>query len=158
MTTLATAMARNRSIPDAAVIPVLHYADAPAAAAWLCRAFGFTERLRIASHRIQLLVPGGGAVVAADGGPANGLVAGAAGQSVMVRVADVDAHCAQAGAAGAELLSKPTSQPYGERQYSARDAGGHVWTFTQTIADVDPADWGGNWLTRDGSAVGGTAP
>jgi len=141
-------LARNRSIPDAAVIPVLHYADVPQAVAWLCRAFDFTERLRIGSHRVQLLTADGrGALVAADGGP--GAVAAAANaQSLMVRVADVDAHCAQARAAGAELLSPPTSQPYGERQYSVRDLGGHAWTFTQSVADVDPADWGGDWLAR----------
>jgi len=23
------------------------------------------------------------------------------------------------------------------------DPGGHRWTFSQSIADVDPADWGG---------------
>jgi uncharacterized glyoxalase superfamily protein PhnB len=135
-------------MPDSVLIPVLHYADAAAAAAWLCRAFGLTERLRIASHRVQLLVPGGGAVVAADGGSGHG----SAGQSLMVRVADVDAHHAQARDAGAELLSDPVSQPYGERQYSARDPGGHLWTFTQSVADVDPADWGGEWLTRDAPA------
>jgi hypothetical protein len=32
---------------------------------------------------------------------------------------------------------------YGERQYSAEDFAGHRWTFTQTIADIDPKDWGG---------------
>lgn len=139
------AFTNNRSMPDSVLIPVLHYADALAAAAWLCRAFGFTERLRIANHRVQLLVPGGGAVVAADGGSGQP----ATGQSLMVRVTDVEAHCAQARSAGAELLSDPVSQPYGERQYSVRDIGGHAWTFTQTIADVDPADWGGEWLTRE---------
>ncbi len=32
---------------------------------------------------------------------------------------------------------------YGERQYNAEDPWGHQWTFSQTLADVDPADWGG---------------
>jgi uncharacterized glyoxalase superfamily protein PhnB len=32
---------------------------------------------------------------------------------------------------------------YGERQYSAEDPWGHRWTFSQTVADVDPRDWGG---------------
>ena len=32
---------------------------------------------------------------------------------------------------------------YGERQYNAEDFAGHRWDFTQTIADVDPKDWGG---------------
>jgi uncharacterized glyoxalase superfamily protein PhnB len=37
----------------------------------------------------------------------------------------------------------PVDYPYGERQYSAVDPGGHVWTFSESIADVDPASWGG---------------
>ena len=43
----------NRSIPRAALIPELGYADVRAAATWLCEALGFTERLRIANHRIS---------------------------------------------------------------------------------------------------------
>jgi hypothetical protein len=35
------------------------------------------------------------------------------------------------------------THPFGERQYTAADPGGHVWTVSQTIADVDPRDWGG---------------
>ena len=46
-------MRRNRSIPDAAVIPELGYPDVPAAARWLCDAFGFAERLR-ATHCVPL--------------------------------------------------------------------------------------------------------
>jgi len=33
--------------------------------------------------------------------------------------------------------------PYGERQYTVEDPGGHRWTFSQTIADVAPEKWGG---------------
>lgn len=40
----------------------------------------------------------------------------------------------------------PTDFPYGERQYSAEDVGGHGWTFSQSIADVDPSIWGGQLL------------
>lgn len=124
----------NRSIPAVTVIPVLPYEDVRAAAAWLCRAFGFVERLRIGGHRIQLAV-GDGAVVAAEGrgGPA----------SVMVRVADARAHHQRAAAAGAKVLGPPADFPYGERQYTAEDPAGHRWTFTQSLADVDPAEWGG---------------
>ena len=45
----------NRSVPSADVIPVLAYPDVPVAAEWLCRAFGFRERLRIGDHRAQLV-------------------------------------------------------------------------------------------------------
>ena len=55
-------MLSNRSIPRATVIPVLAYKDVNQAAAWLCDAFGFTVRLRIANHRVQMNV-GDGAVI-----------------------------------------------------------------------------------------------
>jgi len=143
-------MLANRSIPDVTVIPVLAYADVAEAAAWLCRAFGFAERLRIGDHRVQLTL-GAGAVVARDGGSASGDAAGA-DHSVMVRVEDVDAHHARAVAAGVRILQPPTDHPFGERQYSALDVGGHAWTFTQSIADVDPADWGGVLVSKGGGA------
>jgi uncharacterized glyoxalase superfamily protein PhnB len=127
----------NRSVPGASVIPVLAYDDAVAASEWLSEAFGFAVRLRIGSHRVQL-VRGEGAVIATDGG-----TTGSGGQSVLVRIDDADAHCARAEAAGAQIVSRPTDYPYGERQYSAVDVGGHHWTFSQSIADVDPASWGG---------------
>src|ERR1700732_1375903 len=47
-------MRLNRSVPPCAVIPVLIYPDPTAAADWLSKAFGFTVRLRIANHRIQM--------------------------------------------------------------------------------------------------------
>lgn len=43
----------------------------------------------------------------------------------------------------AGFASEPTSYPYGERQYSCRDPGGHGWTFSQSIADIAPEDWRG---------------
>jgi hypothetical protein len=52
-------------------------------------AFGFSERLRIRAHRVQLVF-GDGAVIVTN-----------------------------------------------------RGDGGHRWTFSQSIADVDPASWGG---------------
>jgi uncharacterized glyoxalase superfamily protein PhnB len=124
----------NRSVPRASVIPELAYRDVNEAADWLCRAFGFRVRLRIGSHRVQL-AHGDGAVIAIEGD--------GGGASVLVRVDDADAHHARAAAAGARILGPPTDYPYGERQYGAIDPAGHRWTFSQSIADVDPADWGG---------------
>jgi uncharacterized glyoxalase superfamily protein PhnB len=85
----------NRSMPRGPVIPELSYADVPAAARWLCNAFGFTERLRIGSHRIQLHV-GAGAIVVVEADAAST----AGGSRVMVPVSDVDAHYERARAAG----------------------------------------------------------
>jgi uncharacterized glyoxalase superfamily protein PhnB len=129
----------NRSIPAATVIPVLIYEDVPAAVEWLTRAFGLVERLRIADHRSQLSL-GNGAMVAAHGQPVKEATPS---HSMLVRVEDADAHCATARAAGARIVRAPADHPYGERQYTALDIGGHAWTFSQTIADVAPEDWGG---------------
>jgi uncharacterized glyoxalase superfamily protein PhnB len=60
----------------------------------------------------------------------------------MVRVEEVQAHCARARAAGATVLDEPTDHIYGERQYSAEDLAGHHWTFTESIADVAPEEYG----------------
>jgi hypothetical protein len=81
-------MIANRSIPRCTVIPELAYADVVQASDWLCGAFGFTVRLRIANHRVQLTV-GDGAVVVRDAGGADPS-GGDRWHSVMVRVEDVD--------------------------------------------------------------------
>jgi uncharacterized glyoxalase superfamily protein PhnB len=66
-----------------------------------------------------------------------------ANHSVMVRVSNVDRHFETAAKQGATVSGKPVSMPYGERQYSATDLGGHHWTFSQSEASVDPQLWGG---------------
>jgi hypothetical protein len=125
-------MLDNRSMPPSAVIPVLSCPDVVAESAWLREAFGFLERLAIGTHRIQLSYGSGSLVLAS--GPVTPA-------TLMVRVDDADAHCAQARAAGATIVAEPADLPYGERQYTATDPVGHTCTFSQTIADVDPADW-----------------
>ena len=138
--------AANRSMAPGGVLPELGYADVAAAVAWLCSTFGFTERLRIGNHRVQLRA-GSGSVIVVSGPPAPPEGAFAT-HSVMVAVDDVDAHFEQARRSGAAILSTPTTFPYGERQYGAVDLGGHRWKFSQTVADVDPADWGGELVQR----------
>ncbi len=62
-------MRTNRSIPNAVVIPELAYSNVSEAAKWLCRAFGFRERLLIANHRAQLSVGESGAIVVMEAPP-----------------------------------------------------------------------------------------
>ena len=129
---------KNRTMPPCAVMPVLVYPDVWQAVDWLCNAFGYVERWEAKGHRAQLLV-GGGAVVVVDGD-----ATGACGaHSMMVRVDNVDAHHAVALLWGARILSPPADYPYGERQYTVEDPGGHRWTFSQSIADLAPEEWGG---------------
>jgi uncharacterized glyoxalase superfamily protein PhnB len=139
----------NRSMPSSAVIPELAYPDVRAAVDWLCHTFGFVERLRIGNHRAQLTFGSGSVIV--TGRPVDpstkssevSLPVGGLSHSVTVRVADVDQHYTHAKQAGAHIVRPPSDYPYGERQYSVDDLGGHRWTFSETIADIDPKDWGG---------------
>jgi len=137
-------MKGNRSIPSASVMPVLIYPDVREAADWLCEAFGFTERVRIGeNHRSQLSF-GDGAVIVGDvrhdrRPPRPGEVT----HSVMVRVDDADVHCEHARVSGARIIEEPRDFEFGERQYTAEDPAGHRWTFSQTLTDVAPEEWGG---------------
>lgn len=135
-------MLSNRSIPAVTVIPVLAYPDVNKAAAWLCDAFGFTVRLRIGNHRVQLNV-GDGAVIVREMRPNELNAVLGLGCSVTIRVEDADAHCNRARGKGAQITESPVTHPYGERQYNAVDFAGHSWTFSQSMVDVHPSDWGG---------------
>jgi uncharacterized glyoxalase superfamily protein PhnB len=130
-------MRTNRSVPPCTVIPVLIYPDPSAAAEWLSAAFGFTVRLRIANHRIQMRA-GEGCFTIAEGN-----IVPNRSHIIQVRVDDALAHCARARQHGAVILTEPVDHMYGERQYNAQDFYGHHWDFTQTIADVEPESWGG---------------
>lgn len=135
-------MLANRSIAAATVIPVLAYPDVHEAAAWLCAAFEFSVRLRIGDHRVQLNVGEGAMTVREMRANELHAVLGL-GCSITVRVEDADAHCRHAREHGARITQEPVTHPYGERQYNATDLAGYSWTFSQSVADVDPADWGG---------------
>jgi uncharacterized glyoxalase superfamily protein PhnB len=135
-------MLSNRSIPSATVIPVLAYPDVNQAADWLCRAFDFTVRLRIGSHRVQMNVGDGAVILRELRDNEVGAQLGM-GYSVMIRVDNADAHSLRAKRHGAIISSEPVTHPYGERQYSAEDLAGHSWTFSQSVADAPPEEWGG---------------
>ncbi len=127
----------NRSVPRCTVIPELVYPDVEKAAKWLCETFGFSLRIGMGSHRAQLNVGDGAVVLMEPRGERESR------GHVMVRVEDVRAHCERARQQGAKIVREPADYPYGERQYNVEDLAGHMWTFTQSIADVHPADWGG---------------
>lgn len=135
---------RNRSAPPHAVVPILVYDDVEHAVEWLTRTFGFVEKVRIGDHRAQLDA-GGGAVIVADATHGRRAPAGEEGDthSTMVRVQNIGAHYETALAGGAQIAAEPADLPFGERQYSARDPAGHLWTFSESVADVTPEDWGG---------------
>jgi uncharacterized glyoxalase superfamily protein PhnB len=140
---------RNRSAPEATVVPVLVYPDVRAAVDWLREAFGIEERLFIGeNHRAQLRFGDGNLIAADVGGERQAPQPGVVTHSVMVRVEDACGHCERARAHGATILAEPADFMYGERQYTAADLAGHRWTFTETLADVAPEEWGGSSPNR----------
>jgi len=138
-------MLTNRSIPSATVIPVLMYPDVRAAVAWLSRAFGYIERVRIGEdHRSQMQIGDDGAVIVADDhGEQQPPQVGAVTHVIKVRVGDVEAQFERARTHGARVLQEPTDYEYGERECTLEDLAGHRWQFTQTMRDVAPEEWGG---------------
>ena len=139
-------MIANRSAPTATVVPILVYEDVGKALEFLSAAFGFTERLRAEwsgsiSHA-QMDIGDGSVMMGKPGGSFRVPDGTTVSQYALVHVADVDARYARAKAAGATIIKQPENMPFGVRQYTAKDIGGHWWTFSQNIRDVDPAEWG----------------
>lgn len=130
-------------MPDCTIIPVLGYKDINAAIDWLCQTFGFKERWRVGTHRAQLTLEEGAIAISALPEEIEDHLPKPQTQSLMVRIADVHHHHEHAAKLGARIILPPADFPYGERQYTTVDLGGHIWTFSQTIADVAPEDWGG---------------
>ena len=122
-------------------ISILVYADMEAAFDYLVRVFalGPGELTRDDAGRVvhgELQV-GDGVVWLHSESTAFGLSSprsvGAATASVAVIVDDVDAHCRHAAEHGALIEYGPIDQPYGYREYSARDNEGHLWSFMTPI-------------------------
>jgi uncharacterized glyoxalase superfamily protein PhnB len=145
-------MITNRSAPSADVVPILIYEDVGQAIQWLCRAFGFSERLRAEHNGVinhaQLAFAEGAVMLGRQGGTFRAPGESGIAQYVHVTVLDVERHFDHAKACGAEIVEAPTDKPFGERQYTARDPFGHWWTFSQHIADLAPEDWGASSRSR----------
>jgi DNA-binding transcriptional MerR regulator/uncharacterized glyoxalase superfamily protein PhnB len=59
---------------------------------------------------------------------------GGVSSMVVIGIDDADAHYAYAVEHGAEILNAPVDQPYGVREYGARDLEGHLWFFHSPLA------------------------
>lgn len=123
----------EKATVTASLFPATTYADAPHAVRWLQDAFGFAEKAvhptedgKIAHAELSF---GNGILMlgSARDDPGNPWAANPIG--IYVVVDDVDAHCAKARAAGAEIVIEPRDTDYGSREYSARDCEGRLWSF-----------------------------
>ena len=119
------------------VIPCLRYADAPAAIAFLCDAFGFERHVIYADdldnsiiHHAQLTLGEGMLMLGSvRDGESESLYTWSTACVYMV-VEDVDTHCLHARNEGAVVVDEPHDNPgYPGRGYTALDPEGNVWSF-----------------------------
>lgn len=139
----------GRSQSQQNVVPMLAYADGPAAMDWLVRVFGFTERTRMLDTDGRLahgeLAAGDGLIMLATPSPYyegpkrhREHCDGARRWSevpyiidgVLVLIDDVRAHFARAQREGARILSPLEPGPPAAR-YRAEDLEGHRWMFME---------------------------
>jgi uncharacterized glyoxalase superfamily protein PhnB len=128
------------------IAPYLLYEDAAAALDWLAQAFGFRERFRHtlpdgAVDHAEMELDGGLIMLATPGADYRSpRRLGEATVVIHVYVDDVRAHCERARAAGAAIEREPAEKPYGTIQYAAADPEGHVWLFSEQVAEPEP-EW-----------------
>jgi MerR family transcriptional regulator, thiopeptide resistance regulator len=58
---------------------------------------------------------------------------GASTAMTAIMVDDVDAHFRHSTGEGADIVYEPIDQPYGYREYSARDLEGGLWSFMKAL-------------------------
>jgi uncharacterized glyoxalase superfamily protein PhnB len=128
------------------VIPVLTYEDIAAAHDFLVRAFGFEPggvHRTASGEAIHGEVRVGDAPiwlhrVTEEHHLASPQSIDVANTGLAVQVDDVDAHYARARAEGARIDAAPVDQPYGQREYGARDLEGHRWWFSTPLPARQP--------------------
>ncbi|RKP47901.1 glyoxalase [Cohnella endophytica] len=146
---------KNRSVPTDFILPHVYYEKVANALSWLIEVFGFTEHFRFELPDGQLhgaMMHYGNAWVMLKS-PSRTMTSpaklGLATQSIMVFVEDIDEHYRHAKSSGAQIVEELFDTEYGERQYSAQDLEGHMWTFSKHVRDVSPDSWGAT-LARNG--------
>lgn len=128
------------------VIPVLTYRDIPAAHDFLVRAFGFDSggvHRTAEGEAIHGEVRAGDAAIwlhreTGEHRLASPQAVDVANSGLAVQVDDVDAHYERARAEGARIDAAPVDQPYGQREYGARDPEGHRWWFSTPLPARQP--------------------
>jgi uncharacterized glyoxalase superfamily protein PhnB len=142
MSTINTDQTTNdQSTPatnQTSVWPCLTYRDAPAAMAFLIKAFGFEKRAAYAREddpsiieHAEMRWPRGGGIMCGTAGkdesPFGQRVPG--NDSIYVVCDDPDALFERATAAGAEVARGLRDEDYGSRGFTVRDPEGNLWSF-----------------------------
>ncbi|MCI0444928.1 VOC family protein [bacterium] len=129
------------------MVSVLVYHDVEKAINFLCNVSGFSERLRAGApggpiSHAQLTFGDGAVMLGRKGGEFQPPHPNEVNQYVIINIDDLDSHYEPAQQLGARIMKAPTDMPFGERQYTVEDPDRHRWTFSRSIAEVAPEEWG----------------
>ena len=140
----------TKPIPDnyPRVTPYLAIDGAAAAIDFYKKAFGATERMRMGGPGGKIghaeIEIEGGLIMLADEYPdmdfRSPKTLGGSPVTVHMYVADVDAFCARAAAAGATVVRAVVDQIYGDRSCQLKDPFGHTWSIATHVEDVSPEE------------------
>jgi uncharacterized glyoxalase superfamily protein PhnB len=140
--------------------PTLRYRDVAAAIDWLCMAFGFERDLIVTGDNgvvsYAQLTFGDGMVIICpvEDSAVDGLMAqpeengGFETQICYLFVADITIHCAEAKAAGAEIVLDLEDEGGRSKGYSCRDPEGHIWNFGSYNPRQNLAMWRQDGMSR----------
>lgn len=146
--------------------PYLSVNDAAQAIVFYKKAFGATERYRLADGKTgkvvhaELLIEGGLIMLAEENpqwGNKSPVSLGGTAVTFCVMAKNTDAAFDRAVAAGATVLMAPTDQFYGFRSCSVRDPFGHQWMLQHQIEKVSPEEMQKRWDAMSGECPGGEA-
>jgi uncharacterized glyoxalase superfamily protein PhnB len=116
-------------------MPALRYRNVSAASEWLVTVLGFAPHHVVTTDDGTILIAqlafGDDLVMLSRDAGSDGTAAGggAEAQSCYFVVADADAHCRTAKAAGADIVADIAAYEHGGRVYSCRDPEGYIWNF-----------------------------
>jgi uncharacterized glyoxalase superfamily protein PhnB len=133
-------MTQESTAAKSTLIATMRYDDAGAMIEWLGKAFGFERHFVVPGDNGTIahaqLVFGSGMIMLGTARDdewgrlvKTARALGGSSGGIYVVIADPDAHCTRARAAGAEILYGPRDTDYGSREYGARDPEGHIWSF-----------------------------
>ncbi len=142
-------MANNPPNGSPRIVARLAYEDTNAGIDFLERAFGFSLRTgtrienadgTIALAEMSVVDSHIMVSIAGPHGVGSPKTTGIPTQALIVYVEEIDQHYERAKAAGAEIISAPEDQFWGDRRYEAADPEGHLWSFHEHIRDVPQAE------------------
>ncbi len=143
-------MSETKLVEMPRITAYLYYENLRETVDWLVNAFGFQERTDHAVKmpdgtlgHTEIQMGDNGVVMMGHPGPdyRNPKGQNNSVSQLYVYVDDVETHCTNAKASGAQISTDLEETFYGDKRYTALDPEGFEWTFATKVKDVAPEDW-----------------